>query len=256
VKGFNKKVWNGEMVQDGVCFTMMSEDGEEGFPGQLTVTATYLLKGNRLEVDMTATVSKFRTPVNLAQHSYFNLGGHDSGSVYDHSVMIQADAYTPVDDDLIPTGEIEPVANTVMDFTSSTLLGPRLQQMEADLVTQLMQDDASCSQVEALKKANGSPLGYDHNYVLSGDVGSMKQAAVVFHEGSGRVLIVETNAPGVQFYTGNFLDKVKKADGLTIYIYIPCFPLVIISHTHMYLYVHFQLMLKNIKNNNSKMTPK
>jgi aldose 1-epimerase len=189
LKGFDKVVWDAQEVAspDGpaVKFSYLSRDGEEGFPGNLSVTVTYTLTAdNALRIDYTATTDK-ATPVNLTNHSYFNLAGPASGTILGHELMIAADRYTPADDTLIPTGALAPVKDTPLDFTTSTSIGARLNQVKAD------------------------PPGYDHNFVLRNGsrVGPLPPlAARVYEPRSGRVMEVFTTEPGVQLYTANFLD--------------------------------------------------
>jgi aldose 1-epimerase len=199
-KGFDKQVWKAEPLEskDGptVRFTYQSKDGEEGYPGNLTATATYTLTAdNGLRIDYTATTDK-ATPVNLAHHSYFNLGGQDAGSILDHMLWIDADKYTPTDETLIPTGELKDVKGTPLDFTQPTPIGKRIEQL----------------------KGKGLPGGYDHNYVLNG--GETKEPRVVVRvkdPKSGRVMEVLTTQPGVQLYTGNFLSGKEKGKGGAVY---------------------------------------
>jgi aldose 1-epimerase len=194
VKGFDKQVW--EAVQEGnrVTFTYVSADGEEGYPGKLTVTLTYSLDSNenRLQLQYGATTDK-ATVLNLANHSYFNLEGQGKGSILDHEIMINAMAFTPVDSSLIPTGELKEVAGTAFDFTQPAKIGARI-------------NDTSDVQIRY-------GLGYDHNFVLNGPAGTLRLAAKVIAPVSGRTLEVLTTEPGVQFYTGNFLNGSEKGKG-------------------------------------------
>lgn len=189
LKGFDKVVWTVAAAKVGkhgpeLFLTYLSKDGEEGYPGNLKVQAEYTLtEDNGLQVKFTATTDK-KTVVNLTQHSYFNLRG--SGDVLGHSVTINADKFTPVNSTLIPTGELRPVADTPFDFTSPHLIGERIGM-------------TSDEQIEY-----GG--GYDHNWVLNKNSEKLSLAAVVTEPTSGRVLEVWSTSPGVQFYSGNFLD--------------------------------------------------
>lgn len=189
VKGFDKVVWNAKPLETkngpALSLTYLSRDGEEGFPGSLSVNVTYTLANtNELKIDYSASTDK-DTVVNLTHHSYFNLAGQGNGDILNHQLMINADRFTPVDASLIPTGELLSVKGTPFDFTRTTSIGARINQ-----------DD------EQLKLGRG----YDHNWVLNGRSGQLRQAAKVVESSSGRVMEVWTTEPGMQFYTGNFLD--------------------------------------------------
>jgi aldose 1-epimerase len=190
--GFDKVVWTAEEAgSNALKFTYVSKDGEEGYPGTLTTTVTYTLTdNNELRIDYQATTDK-ATPINLTNHSYFNLAAGQAEDARQHVVTINADRYTVVDQALIPTGELRPVAGTVMDFTKPTAIGARIAQVEGG--------------------------GYDHNYVITGADGSMKLAATVLEPVSGRVMEVHTTEPGIQFYSGNFLDGSLTGKGNTVY---------------------------------------
>jgi aldose 1-epimerase len=184
--GYNKVVWNAEPFEIesgvGIKFTYLSKDGEEGYPGNLDVTAVYTLTNdNELAVDFTAKTDA-PTPVNLTNHCYWNLAGAGSGTIREHELMIDADKYLPVDAGLIPTGELADVAGTPLDFTKPEKIGSRLDQIKAD------------------------PVGYDHCFVLRGEASQMHLAAKVKDPASGRVMEIHTTQPALQFYSGNFLD--------------------------------------------------
>ncbi|WP_184306889.1 aldose epimerase family protein [Aporhodopirellula rubra] len=185
--GFDKVIWDVKSASDqSIHLTYVAKDMEEGYPGNLSVSVTYTLTDeNQLVVDYAATTDK-ATPVNLTQHTYFNLAGEGNGTVLDHEVMLNADRFTPVDSGLIPTGELRSVKDTPFDFTSPKSIGRDIETENEQL---------------ALGK------GYDHNWVLNKGVSAteLTLAAVVYDPATGRVLTVSTTEPGVQFYTGNFL---------------------------------------------------
>jgi aldose 1-epimerase len=181
LKGFDKAAWKAE-PQSGaaVKFSYISADGEESYPGQVTVTVLVALTDtNELSIDYTA-VSEKPTPLNLTNHSYFNLAG--DGDILNHELVIAADHFTPKNENCIPTGEIKPVKGTPMDFTKPHSIGSRFSQLQE------------------------KPVGYDHNFVLKGGGKSLALAARVFEPKTGRVMEVWTTEPGVQLYTSNFLD--------------------------------------------------
>jgi len=201
-KGFNKRVWSGRDRSRGDAQVLelayTSKDGEEGYPGTLKVTVTYTLpaESNELRIDYSATTDK-DTEVNLTNHSYFNLTGVASQDILGHQLILRAPKFTPVDSTLIPTGEMRAVANTPFDFTKPTAIGARIDQ-----------DD------EQLRFGKG----YDHNWVLDKtNAGGLQIAAEVFEPSSGRVLEVLTTEPGIQFYSGNFLDGTVRGKGGQLY---------------------------------------
>jgi aldose 1-epimerase len=187
LKGFDKVVWEPKVIMslDGPSLQLsyVSKDGEEGYPGTLTVTALYTLtEDNGLKLVFSATTDK-DTVLNLTHHSYFNLAG--KGDILEHEVMIPADRFTPVDSTLIPTGELRPVENTPFDFRKPTSIGARINQADEQL------------------KFGG---GYDHNWVVNKTMGQLGLMARVYEPTSGRVMEVYSTEPGLQFYSGNFLD--------------------------------------------------
>lgn len=189
LKGFDKQVWHAESFKRdsnvGVTLSYTSPDGDQGYPGALRASVTYTLTpANELRIDYHATTDK-ATPINLTQHSYFNLAGAGKGDILGHLMMINADRFTPIDSTLIPTGVLAPVAGTPLDFRQPTAIGARIAQPDQQL-------------------KNGG--GYDHNFVLNRTGDSLSLAARVVEPTTGRVLTVSTTEPGVQFYTGNFLD--------------------------------------------------
>ncbi|XP_076831205.1 galactose mutarotase [Brachyhypopomus gauderio] len=185
LRGFDKAVWTCEPVTNGVRFRHISPDGDEGYPGNLKVSVTYTLEENSLSLQYHAVTDQ-TTPVNLTNHSYFNLAGQGTSDIYDHEVTISADAYLPVDDTMIPTGEVRCVENSFFDLRRPVVLGSRLKELPGP--------------------------GFDHNFCLSlpGQPKLEKKCARVVHPGTGRVLEVSTTQPGVQFYTSNFLDGTLK----------------------------------------------
>jgi aldose 1-epimerase len=197
-EGFDKKFWKGEpsltAAGPSVKFTYTSPDGEEGFPGRLSVTVSYTLTdSNELVIEYRATTDK-TTICNLAHHSYFNLAGHNSGDIKGHELTIAAKKFTPADETLIPTGKLEPVADTPFDFTKAKAMG------------------------KDLEKAGGKPVGYDLNYALDkGTTARPELAARVVEPKSGRTLEIYTTEPGLQFYTGNFLDGSNTGKGGAVY---------------------------------------
>jgi len=197
IKGFNRVVWKAEEVSspDGpsVKMTHLSPDGDEGYPGNLTVSITFTVTArDELKIDYSATTDK-ATPVNLSNHSYFNLGGKTDESILGHELTLAANHYTPVDDTLIPTGEIAPVEGTPLDFRKPTAIGARIDQLK------------------------GEPGGYDHNFALNNQDGTLAVAARVYDPKSGRVVEMATTEPGVQFYSGNFLDGTNVGKGGIVY---------------------------------------
>jgi len=192
-KGFDRYVWEAEEVEYqsglGVKFSRVSQDGEEGYPGDLEVSVVYqLTNDNELKVEFTAKTDK-ATPLNLTNHSYWNLAGAGSGTILDHELMVAADKYLPVDDSLIPTGQLASVTGTPLDFTTAKKIG------------------------QDIAKIGGDPGGYDHCFALRSQDGSLALAARVHDPTTGRVMEVWTTQPGIQFYTGNFLDGATENGG-------------------------------------------
>lgn len=183
-QGFDKVVWQGKALAGGVELTYVSKDGDQGYPGTLTATVRYTLRGNTLRVEYSATTDA-DTVVNLTNHSCFNLAGQGKGDILGHQLKINASRLTPVDKALIPTGDLMAVASTPFDFRQTTAIGQRINS-----------DD------EQLRLGRG----YDHNWALDSGGGKLAEAAELYDPGSGRVLQVFTTEPGIQFYSGNFLD--------------------------------------------------
>lgn len=190
VKGFDKVVWEAkeDTASNSILLHYLSPDGEEGYPGNLSTTVRYTLSDdNELIIDYSMQTDR-ATPVNLTNHAYFNLTGDVANTILNHVLSIRANHYTPVDTTLIPTGEIKSVQGTPFDFTSSQKIGARIDQV---------------------------PGGYDHNYVL-GQSDSLQLAAVLSEPNSGRTLETYTTEPGIQFYSGNFLDGSLSIDGTPV----------------------------------------
>ena len=184
-KAICRQVWKAEVAggKQAVTFSLASPDGEEGYPGNLSMKVTYTLTDdNELRIDYVATTDQ-GTPVNLTNHAYFNLGGAGSGTILGHELTLNSDQFTPTDDTLIPTGKIEPVAGTFLDFRTPHKIGERIP-------------------------ADDTPWkGYDHNYIVRGKAGEQRLAARVKDPNSGRVMEIHTDKPGIQFYSGNFLKE-------------------------------------------------
>ena len=180
IKGFDKVVWNVDAASDSsLHLSYNSKDGEEGYPGNLQVKVVYSLDNdNALKIDYTATIDK-ACPINLTNHTYFNLSAGKDSTILDHELMIDADRYTAVNDKLIPTGQLPSVKNTPMDFTKAKRIGNDIDKVKG---------------------------GFDHNWVLNKKDASLSLIATLYHPASGRFMEVSTTQPGVQFYTGNFLD--------------------------------------------------
>ncbi|XP_075059802.1 galactose mutarotase [Mixophyes fleayi] len=189
LKGFDKVLWTPEVLENGVRFSYTSADGEEGYPGELRVWVTYTLSGSELSVHYKAQTS-VTTPINVTNHSYFNLAGQGAENIYDHEISIDAEHYLPVDDTMIPTGEVATVQGTCFDLRKPVNLGNQMGKLQIN--------------------------GYDHNFCLS-VTQKPQHCARVYHKPSGRVLSVCTTQPGVQFYTANFLDGSLKGKGGAVY---------------------------------------
>ena len=200
--GFNSVLWDAKVVSDSAGpsleLTYVSRDGEEGYPGTVTLSVTYTLTDkNELRIVYRGSTDA-TTVLNPSHHSYFNLTGSPVNTILDHEVQIDADSLTPVDEDLIPTGKIMAVESTPMDFRKPIPVGARINEKYEQLIR---------------------GRGYDHNWVLRGPAGTLREAAIVYERKSGRVLTVLTDQPGIQFYTGNFLDGSAKGKGGIAYQY-------------------------------------
>jgi len=182
--GFDRAVWQAHEEPGAVEFTHVSPDGDMGFPGTLTAQVRYSLEGNALCIAYNAVTDQ-PTVLNLTNHSYFNLRGDDNGDILDHRLELRADRFTPVSANLIPEGELAPVAGTPLDFRKPAVVGARIH-----------------NENEQLKRVGG----YDHNFVVNGQAGTLRLAAIAGDPESGRQMTVETTEPGIQFYSGNFLD--------------------------------------------------
>jgi len=200
--GFDDAVWEAEEMQteegQAIRFTYLSVDGEQGFPGNMTAEVIYTLTDdNRLIIDYKATTDKM-TIINLTQHAYFNLAGHDAGDILDHEVVINADRFTPVNENLIPIGELRAVEGTPLDFRTPHTLGERIDDPYEQMI---------------------KGKGYDHNFVLNKDSSELSFAASAYDKESGRFLEVFTTQPGIQLYTGNFLDGSQTGKNRVVYNY-------------------------------------
>lgn len=181
-KGFDKRVWSASVDGSVLRLSYLSKDGEEGYPGNVRAEVSYTLSDNQLSIEYHATTDA-GTIVNLTNHSYFNLKGE--GTILDHELTLNADGFTPVSKDLIPSGEIRSVEGTPMDFRKSTAIGSRIHEPYDQL---------------------GFTGGYDHNFVLNDNDGLLRSAGRLYEASTGRVVEVLTTQPGMQFYSGNFLD--------------------------------------------------
>jgi aldose 1-epimerase len=190
--GFDKAIWDATPAGSKLLLRHLSKDGDEGYPGNLSVEVGYTLRDDdALEIEYSATTDR-DTVVNLTHHAYFNLAGQGEGDILGHLVTIDADEFVPIDAALIPTGAVRPVGGTPFDFTRETAIGARIDGDDEQLV-------------------NG--LGYDHTWVIRGAAGQLRRAARVHEPKTGRVLEVLTTEPGLQFYSGNFLDGVRGKGG-------------------------------------------
>lgn len=195
--GFDKQIWDASKLINensvGIRFTLVSKDSDEGYPGELTVTVDYVLNNaNELSIDFSATTTQ-PTHVNLTNHNYWNLGGVRSGTILDHELKLESDQYIPVDATAIPTGALNDVAESAFDFREYQRIGSRIEQIKS------------------------TPVGYDHCYVLKSQNGQLALAATVVCPKSGRKMEIHTTQPGIQFYTGNFLDGQPGSGGFDQY---------------------------------------
>jgi len=197
IKGFDKVIWQGEPFNTpegpAVRFSYRSPDGEEGYPGNLDIRVTYVLKADCALAIRYEAVSDQKTVINLTNHSYFNLAGQGSGTILNHQVQIEADAYTAINDECIPNGDILPVAGTALDFRKMKPIGQDINSAEPAIV---------------------AGQGYDHNFVLRAQPDGLKPCATVYEPKFGRLMTVETTLPGVQFYTGNMMKPDSGKEGV------------------------------------------
>lgn len=194
--GFNKKLWQAQRIEaidgEGIQFTYVSPDGEEGYPGELTCTVTYLLNNSdELVITFEATTTA-PTVINLVHHTYWNLTGDPSQTILDHKLMLLADGYVPTDAGGIPNNGFQPVEGTPFDFRSATAIGERIGDEHPQLI-------------------NGK--GYDHSWAINGEAGELRLAAIAYDPASGRIIQVKTDQPGIQFYTGNYMDGSSTGKG-------------------------------------------
>lgn len=200
LRGFNRVLWNAKISEkegvEALKLTYTSVDGEENYPGNLDVTIYYILtKDNELKINYSA-VSDKDTIINITNHSYFNLSGHNSGDILKHIIFINADKFTPINEQCLPTGEIRDVSDSVMDFRTPKYISEGINSSDEQI------------------KLGG---GYDHNFVLNEGGNLSIKAADVYDEVSGRIMEVYTNKPGMQLYTGNFLNGTKVGKGNSVY---------------------------------------
>ena len=192
VNSIDKQVWDAKQTDSSIAFSIIIPDGENGYPGEVNLTVTYTLnENNEIVIDYNATTTK-TTILNVSNHTYFNLSGDPSQTILEHMLQLYASRFTPVDSTLIPTGELKEVSNTAFDFTTTKQIGRDIEMNEEQII---------------LGK------GYDHNFVLNESAESIKPVAIVDEMSSGRRMEVFTTQPGVQFYSGNFLDGSQQGRG-------------------------------------------
>lgn len=199
LRGFDRKIWSTEVRDDThVTFWRVSPHGEEGYPGTLTTSVSYRLEQSALVIDIHATTDA-PTVANIVHHSYVNLGGHHSGTILDHVVQIHGSHYLPVDDELLPTGEVRRVEGTPFDFRTPTAIGKNIAAVENS----------------GAGRQTGDVVGYDHNWVLDGS--GMREVLIAHDPASGRRLVLSTNQPGLQFYVGGYLQGVSAKEPVASY---------------------------------------